>query len=179
MQAQDSTAPSGVSSNLADERAGPTRTLHAARHRKADAAVSLRLAGASWSEIATTLGFPTPRQALVATERALARQLVQVEDREKMRAMAGARLERLLRSTWPKAIDPENPDQLVAVSKAREVIADHRKLFGLDAPAEFIVHSPTQSEIERWVSSILTSQAPPVEEYDIISGQVVPEALEQ
>lgn len=171
---QDSTDPTGVAApvrSTAGESGNPKAAI--ARNRKADAAVSMRLAGATWQEIAITLGFPTPRQALVATERALVRQLGSEADREKMRRLAGARLERLLRAVWTKAIDPENPEQLVAFGRAREVIADHRKLFGLDAPSEVIVHSPTMSEIDAWVAQVLTLQGGAVAEYDVISGQVV------
>lgn len=177
MQWQDSTHPEGVNTDITDMRGQGTATLVRARQRKADAAVALKMAGASWTEIAHTLGYPTPRQAMVATEKALARQLVAEESRDKMRQLAGARLERLLRSVWPKAIDPEHPEQLQAMTKAREIIADHRKLFGLDAPTEYVVHSPTQNEIERWVTTILSAQAPPVDEYDIITGEVVPKAI--
>lgn len=175
MMAQDSTDPTGVS--------GPRRVhgdgtqdqgLRRARNRKADAAVQLKMAGATWAEIAEVLGYPTPRQALVAVERALVRQLSTEQDKAAMRALAGARLERLLRSVWPKAVDPDSPDHLTAASKARELLADHRKLFGLDAPTEVIVHDPTRTELEAWVAKVLAGRTV-VEEYDIIDGETVEE----
>ena len=142
-----------------------------ARQRKSNAAVQMKLAGATWTEIATTLGFPTPRAALLATERALEKQLTSAGDRAQMRALAGARLERLLRSVWPKAVDPESPEQMIAVTNSREIVADHRKLFGLDAPTEIVVHNPTQTELESWVAQVvaLSSQIP--DEPDIIEGE--------
>jgi hypothetical protein len=171
---QDSSDPTGVAAPVRSSAAGPGNPkATVARNRKADAAVSMRLAGATWQEIAATLGFPTPRQALVATERALARQLGTEQDREKMRQLAGARLERLLRAVWTKAIDPENPEQLVAFGRAREAIADHRKLFGLDAPSEVIVHSPTMGEIDAWVAQVLTLQGKEVQQFDVITGDVI------
>lgn len=172
MQFQDSEHPDGVSSDHDSTKGGNT-TLAQARQRKADAAVSLRLAGASWSDIARTVGYPTPRQAIVSTEKALAKRLDNPQDREKMRQLAGARLERLLMSVWPKATDPAHPEHLYALGKAREIIDRHAKLFGLDAPTEIVVHTPTQTELEAWVSQMLAGTLPPVHEYDIITGQIV------
>ncbi len=167
MHEQDSTDPTGVSG---DTRANNTIR---ARQRKSNAAVALRLAGAQWGEIARTLGYPTARAAAVATEKALERELRTPEGREKARALVGARLDRLLRSVWSKAINEESPEHLPAVGKAREIIGDHRKLYGLDAPTEMIVHSPTQSEIEQWVSRVVSVSTEVVEEFDIIDGEVL------
>jgi hypothetical protein len=167
---QDSNDPTGVSGESGKSKG---KNLANARSRKADAAVQMRLAGATWAEIAQALGYPTPRQALVSTERALVKQLDSYEDREKMRKIAGARLERLLRSVWPKAINPDDPDHLVAVSKAREVIDRHAKLFGLDAPVEVVVHKPTATELEAWVARVVAFNGPQVVEYDILDGEVI------
>ena len=175
MQQQDSSDPTGVRSDSLSRN-----TQSRARLRKANAAVALRLSGATWGEIAEALGYPTARQALVATEKALERQLRDT-DREAMRRIAGARLERLLLGVWGKAIDPQNVEHLVAVGKAREVIDRHAKLFGLDAPTEIVVHNPTQTELEAWVTQVARIRMPQVEEYDILEGDVVedqPEALE-
>ena len=176
MIAQDSTDPTGVAAPKRVHGDG-TQDIAArrARARKANAAVQMRLAGATWGEIAEALGYPTPRQALVATEKALEKQLRDESDKKAMRALAGARLERLLRSVWSKAIDPDNPDHLVAAGRALAIADRHIKLFGLDAPAEIVVHSPTMTEIERWVAAVLTSSVDAVPTYDIIAGEVVEE----
>jgi len=167
MKSQDSSHPTGVSGNSGK---GHGSDVANARHRKASAAIQMRLAGATWEEIAIGLGYPTARQALVATERALVKQLASDEDRDKMRKIAGARLERLLRSVWPKAIDPDHPDHLLAVTKAREIVDRHAKLYGLDAPQEVIVHAPTRTELEAWVARVIAVGQPPVVEYDILEG---------
>jgi hypothetical protein len=171
---QDRSAPGGVSEHRPAKN--PSNDAVAARRRKADAALSMSLSGATWGEIAETLGFATPRQARTATERALIRQLERDDDREKMRAMAGARLERLLRGIWTKAINPEDPEQMIAVSRSRELIADHSKLFGLNAPTELMVHSPTQSELEDWVLRMTATMVPEVVEEDIYDAEVVSES---
>lgn len=160
---QNSEEPTGVGKDDTRDHKNATR----ARVRKSNAALGMALAGASWDEIALALGFPTGRLARVSVEQALERRL-DAEDKSKMRALAGARLERLLRGVWAKAIDPENPEQLIATSKAREVIADHRKLFGLDAPSEVIIHQPTRVELEEWVAKIVNLNTPPIEEDTVI-----------
>lgn len=171
MQAQDSSHPTGVTS----DSAGRT-TVSRARLRKSNAAIQMRLAGASWAEISLALGYPTPRAALVAVEKALERELHSQGDRDNMRRLAGARLERLLRGVWPKATDPEHPEHLYAMTKAREIIAEHAKLYGLNAPTEIVVHNPTQAELEKWVSLVLTGSTPhTVIEADIIDAETVEE----
>jgi hypothetical protein len=172
VMAQDSNEPTGIRGQVSGGTGANGNEVSRARQRKSNAAIELRLAGATWAEIALTLGYPTPRQALVATEKALERQLANPKDREKMRQMANARLERLIRGVWPKAINPDHPEHLTAITRARDLIADHRKLFGLDAPTEVVVHNPTQDELEAWAARVIQTLNPGVVEYDIIEGEV-------
>lgn len=167
---QDPGAPSGVSDNRVRGQNG--NTVSRTRQRKADAAISMRLSGATWAEIAQVCGYPTPRAALTATEKALVKRLDD-EDKAKLRQLAGARLERLLRSIWNKAIDPNDPEQMSAVQRARELIDRHAKLFGLDAPTEIVVHNPTKTELETWVLKVMAAGAPQVEEEDIFDAEVL------
>lgn len=181
MMSQDSNEPTGINGEVSGGTGATGNSVARARHRKANAGIQLALAGATWDEIAVALGYPTARTARVAVERALEKQLQTGDDREKMRKLADARLNRLLRSVWPKAINPEHPEHMLAVTKSRELIADHRKLFGLDAPAEIVVHTPTQNELESWVALVVSQQGPQVEEYDILDGEVIeddPPAIE-
>lgn len=158
--AQDSSDPTGVATTY-DKDPSTIR----ARDRKANAAIQLKESGASWDQIAEVLGYPTARAALVATERALEKEL-RSESKEFLVKMADKRLERLLSAVWKKAIDPTSPEQMVAVTKAREIIGDHRKLYGLDKPTEVAVYSPSQAEIEAWVAEHITTDAA-LEEDDI------------
>lgn len=162
---QDSSHPTGVAPDEGDKN--NDQTLIRARDRKANAALQMRLAGATWEEIAEAIGYPTARAALVATERALEKELQTEESQKAMRGIAGKRLERLLRGVWTKAINPDNPEHLAAVTKARELIGQHSKLYGLDAPTEHVVHSPSQQELEAWVSEVVVLQRPQLEEGDI------------
>jgi hypothetical protein len=168
---QDSTDPSGIHDEPRKNN-DPGTSAGRARTRKANASVQLALAGANWDEIATAMGYPTGRTAKVAVERALEKQLTST-DREILRRFTNARLERLLRSVWPKAINPDHPDHLIALTKARDLIGDHRKLYGLDAPTEVVVHNPTAHELEQWVSRVVTQSLPQVTEYDILEGEVI------
>lgn len=170
---QDSNEPTGIQGQTSGGTGATGNSVARARQRKANAAVQLAIAGATWDEIAISLGYPTARTARVAVERALEKQLAKDDSREKMRKMADARLNRLLRSVWPKAINPEHPEHLIAITKSRELIADHRKLFGLDAPSEVVVHTPTQNELESWVALVVSGNQPDVEEYDILDGEII------
>lgn len=124
--------------------------------RTATAALALRLAGASYAEVTDALGLTSVEMARVQVEEALAWRAWEDRDgRERMRAENGARLERLLRSVWAKAMNDEHPEHLPAVKVARELIDRYAKLYGLDAPAEIVIHNPTAHEIDAWVATVV------------------------
>lgn len=168
MQAQDSSDPTGVA-NLSP-RGG--KELSRARNRKAGAALSMSLSGADWKQIARSCGYPTPRAAKVAVELMLEKRL-DAMDREHLRLQVSGRLDVLLRGVWSKATDPESPEHLVAVGRAREIIADHRKVWGTDAPQEIVVTNPTQGQIDEWVAGIIGGSLPQVQEADIVEAEVL------
>jgi hypothetical protein len=165
--AQDSSDPTGVVTDGANDKSALR-----ARERKANAAIQLRVQGADWDTIAEVIGYPTGRAALVATERALEKEM-NAESKDALRQLAAKRLDRLLRSVYPKAINPESPEHLPAIGRARELIADFRKLHGLDAPTEIAVHSPATSEIEDWVAGMVSVTKPRLEEDDIFDIDIL------
>jgi hypothetical protein len=171
IHAQDSSDPTGVA--LVSGKA--SKEIVRARERKAFAALELRIDGADWSTIAEALGYPTARAALVAVETALERKLT-ITDKAKLREMAATRLEGLLRSVAPKAKDQTSPEHLAAVGRYREIVADFRKLYGLDAPSEVLVSTPTQREIDDLVGRHVAQQLPDVEEADIVDAELVEES---
>jgi hypothetical protein len=140
---QDSTDPTGV-----NDEGTPGKEVTRARDRKANAALAMRLSGATWEDIASVLGFPTERAALVAYESAMEKQLETPESREELRRLARLRLERLMRGVWAK-------------------------LEGSDAPTEVNIYSPAQSEIEAWVAEQVNKTVPQLEEADIFEGEIV------
>jgi hypothetical protein len=130
------------------EGRGPGR-----RARNGAAAVALRLAGASYTEIAEALALTDAKAARSAVETTLAAQTTE-QTREQLRGEEAARLERLLRGVWGKATNPDHAEHLPAAKVALAIIDRHVRLHGLDAPAEVIVHSPTTAEIDAWVASM-------------------------
>ena len=157
---QNSSHPTGVTG----ERGS---ALVVARDRKAEAALEMRHRHIGWEEIAETLGYPTPRHALIAVEKALQKGLQAEESKEFMRMLAGKKLEELLFSVWNKATDTEHPEHLQAVAKARELVGDHAKLFGYIAPTEVSIYNPSQREIDDFIGGLLAEKMPQVEEGDI------------
>ena len=159
------------------------------RHRQAEAAVRLRLAGANWSEIAEVLEYATPTLARQAVERHLA-DTVTDDERELARWTEGQRLLRVMRSLYPGATSPTisvkedggskeipNPDHL-GYAKVYLSYVDRRiKLYGLDAPTELnVAYSPRQEELNRAVQETLEQirgQFP--EEADILDAEIMEE----
>src|SRR6476659_8539786 len=118
IQAQDSSDPTGVA--VVEGKADKATTR--ARERKANAALRLVLDDVPLRKVAKSLGYPTERAVLVAVERALENSLLSM-DREHLRALYSAKLDRLVRAIDKKAMDAESPEQLAAVGKVREIYA--------------------------------------------------------
>lgn len=183
---QDPTHPTGVTS---DDRGG--KELARSRSRKANSAVQLRAYGATWDEVAEILGYPTGQSAQVATEKALENELRTPETKAFMRKLLSDQMEKLLKSVMPKATDSltdndgnkvDNPEHLAYVDRALRIIDRKAKLWGVDAPTEFVVTNPSVAEIERWVSEVSASDIPEVDEGDIfgddtVVGEVVEDAV--
>jgi hypothetical protein len=146
--------------------------------RNAAAAMALRIAGAGFEEIATALGFESADTARKAIELDLAARAADADPkaREEQRALAAARLERLLRAVWQKATSPMDPEQLPASRVALALIDRHIRLYGLDAPVEHVIYTPAASEIEQWVARMLGEQQALYEQEPdvvVIEGEVV------
>lgn len=153
---------------------GPQDALVAKdRPTRQDSAVAMRIAGANYSEIAKFLGYRSVEDARAAVERSLASSVGEA-DREKQRFLTARRLERLLRASWHKATDETSPEQLPAIRTALAIIDRHARLYGLDAPTEMVVYTPSRLEIERFVEAVsanLSRELP--EEADIVDGEVL------
>lgn len=129
--------------------------------RQGSAAVALRLAGASFAEVAEALGLADVGAARIMIESTLANGVTS-QDREQLRELEAARLDRLQRSVWAKATDADHPEHLQAVKVAQSLGESRRKLLGLDAPAEVTVRTPTQDELDRWVAEVTASTVGPL-----------------
>lgn len=145
--------------------------LKSDRKGRQEAALGLKIAGATYTEIANTLEYASASHARAAVESALA-STVGDDDRERMRFIASRRIERLLRGLWAKATDETSEEQIPASRTALALIDRHIKLNGLDAPSEHIIYNPGVREIEDWVKEMTVTvlDATP-EERDIIEAE--------
>jgi len=131
------------------------------------AAVGLRLAGASYGEIAEVLGYSTAVQAREAIEQDLALEASE-EGRDQLRDMEGERILKLLKPVWVKATNARDPEHLAAVKVALALIDRRIRLFGLDAPQEVIVYNPSAAEIDEWVAKMIETP-----QFEVLEGEVV------
>lgn len=168
---QDSSDPTGVKAT----NDNPSKALVRARDRKANAALAMKLGGAEWDEIATALGYPTERAALVAVEQSLGKRLNEL-DRQHLRALAAGRLESLVRSAWRKAHTEDDAEHLNAIKSVRETVNDISRLWGLQAPQEVLITNPTQEHLDQWVARVVSADLPQVEEADIVEADIVEDA---
>lgn len=141
--------------------------------RSARSAVAMKIAGASYSDIARVLEYTSPAAARVAVETALAASADMDTDYKSARAIASAQLDGLLRAVYTQAIDKENVDQLAYQRQALSVIDRKIKLHGIDAPQMITVVDPTAEEFERVVTHMMDQ----VRTDDPVEGDIF--ALEQ
>jgi hypothetical protein len=144
----------------------------AGQRRRQEAAVALRISGATYTQIADRLEYGSASDARRAVEAALARSVGE-DDVKQLRFLTARRLERLMRAVWPKATDPDDPEQLAAVRTGIAIVDRHARLYGVDAPQQMVVYSPSAGMIEDWLVQArkqLTGHLPP--EGDVIEGEV-------
>lgn len=142
---------------------------------KAEAGISLRLSGASYTNIAKTLGYSSAFRARQAVEQALAKAADSPEDRDKMRVLTSRRLDRLLQSVMGKAVDPRDPEHLGYNARALAIVDRTAKLWGVDAPTQVQV-SASDSQIEDYLARVrpLAAADRDAEEADILDeGEIV------
>lgn len=141
---------------------------------KAQAALALKLYGASHTQIAEQLGYSSAARARAAIERLLASSADSAEDRDMMRELIGRRLDRLLQSTMGKAIDPREKDHLAYNARALAIIDRQAKLWGVDAPTQ-IQFTPTDQHIDAYIQKIRPLAEADVsdEEANIFDAEVI------
>ena len=107
----------------------------------------MRMAGATFTQIADRLGYSDPATCRRAIQRALDRDLDRSSDlREEYRRLQLARTERLLRRWWLPAVsvDPD-VDSDRATSHVVKLLERQARLLGLDAPQQISV-TPGQTD---------------------------------
>lgn len=129
---------------VAAERAAKTTNLQGAQ-----AALALKLAGASYVEIAKTLEYNSPRDAQHAVERALAAAVGDDEQLRTQRAMVSLQLDRIIRNHAVQSSDKKNPDQIAHSRTVLSALDRKARLLGLDAPILIQHIDPAGDEFNR------------------------------
>ncbi|HCB59083.1 MAG TPA: hypothetical protein DEP82_14505 [Arthrobacter bacterium] len=143
---------------------------------KAQAALTLKLYGASYTEIKNTLHYSSAYRARMAVERVLATASDSIEDRDKMRVLISRRLDRLQASVMSKAVNPNDPQHLAYNARALAIIDRQARLHGVDAPTQIMVTANDQY-IEEYINAILPHARADQEqiEADIMDADVLEE----
>lgn len=131
----------------------PNADLDIDADSKAQSAVALCVAGASWADIARVLSYSTPTQARLAVERALSAASNSPENIEHMRIVQDKRLKRLLQSVYGKAVNPDDKDHLAYNARALAIIDRIGKLHGLDAVQQVQITASDEA-IQAYVNSL-------------------------
>lgn len=143
------------------------------RAGRQEAAIALKIAGATYTQVAEVLEYASAAEARKAVERGLASS-VGDDERAQQRALNRRRLERILRSLWPNATDESSESHLAYARTALAYIDRLIRLDGADAPTEMVVYTPSNTEIDEWLKKMHNQAHPDMpEEYDIIEGEVV------
>jgi hypothetical protein len=122
--------------------------------------------------VADTLGLASAVVARDLVEKELAARADDSDKRDALRLEEAARIERLLRGVWSKATDPTHPEHLPAARTALAMVDRHARLLGLDMPTEVVVYTPTTSEIDAWVATMIQGTSVidgEVEEADVLA----------
>lgn len=141
---------------------------------KAQMGLALKLAGASYTDIAKTAGYSSATKARIAVERVLAAAADSPEDREKMRVLTSRRINRLLQSVMGKAVDPKDPQHLAYNARALALIDREARLFGVDAPTQIQI-TPTDQYIQQYIEKVspLAAASLAADEADILDAEMV------
>lgn len=115
-------------------RPGNDSKLAAAEKRRQ--AMQLRTAGATYEEIARTLGYSSRSAAYHAVQKALKDMLQEPAD--DLRKVEAERLDKLQRALWKQAMDGNQG----AVDRVLRIMERRAKLLGLDAPVKQEVSGP-------------------------------------
>lgn len=132
--------------------------------QRATAAVRLRLDGANLEEIAEVLGYANGAAAQSAIVDKIASTGVELDDIKTLRALQVGRLEKLLKSAMPKAVDAKYDDGTKALGAGESqteymrivisLVDNISTLTGAKAPQRVEVSTPKDQELADWVRSM-------------------------
>lgn len=130
---------------MAESRTSPRRVETVERKRQA---LELRKAGATYDQIAATVGFANRGGAYKAVKAGI-REILR-EPAEEVIQLECARLDEMLRALWPGVMrgDP------VSIQRALGVMERRARLLGLDAPKKLEHSGPGGAPIETLISLV-------------------------
>lgn len=142
---------------------------------RAAAAVKMAVEGVSYTDIARTLDYDNPAAAKKAVWASIGDIEIDADEVKRKRDLMGRGLGRLLSSCMRRATNPHDPDHLAYTRTVLAIMDRQARLYGLDAPTNLIVHTPTQREIDQYVATVRAMQieAAGDQEAEIIEGEVV------
>lgn len=136
---------------------------------RAAAALTLRIDGAGWGDIAEVLDFGSPAEARAAVERALASEQNAPEKVEQIRFIESRRIDRIITSLSRRATNPKDPDHLAYARTLLAAIKQQSDLQGATAPQKVdITYNPSAQQLEAWVTAVTAAKHRDVIEGDII-----------
>ncbi len=122
-----------------------------AREREKQA-LSMRRAGATYLQIADTLGYGNPSNAHRAVFRALDR--VPLENAHQLRMMECLRLDALQTAHWTPALAGNAPNARIVL----RVMERRARLLGLDAPSRMEISEEVDAEIKSLVAALVEDE---------------------
>lgn len=121
---------------------------------RASAAVNLLLSGASYQDIARTMLYRNVDEAKRTIWHAIGSIEMDENRRGRERELMARRLNAMIASGWKRANNPEDPDHLAYQRLMLAIMDRQAKLYGLDAPSESIVYTPSQQEINEHIARV-------------------------
>lgn len=165
--------PKDIEKRLAEGKDPNADLAMAKPDTKAEGALFLSLAGASWSEIARQQGYSSPTHARLAVERVLS-ESVGPEDKAQAREMNRRRYKRLLQSVMGKAVDPTDREHLAYNARALAIIDRLGILDGLNAPQQVQI-TPTDQYLAEYLQRMIPAAQADRDagEADILDAEII------
>lgn len=147
---------------------------------RAAAAVQLAVEGAAYTDIARMLDYDSPTAAKNAVWGAIGDVEIDPKEVARKRDLMGRGLGKLLTSCMRRATNPHDPDHAHYVRTVLAIMDRQARLYGLDAPTNLVVHTPTQQQIDDYVAHVRRLQL--IEagdiEADILDAEVIDDQIE-
>lgn len=121
---------------------------------RASAAVTLLISGADYRDIAKVLDYRSVDEVKRTVWSAIGSIEMDENRRGRERELMARRLTAMISSGWKRATNPGDPDHLAYQRLMLAIMDRQAKLYGLDAPSQSIVYTPSQEEINQHVARV-------------------------